>query len=741
MAQNTRTTGLAGLINALGLPSFREVVPFQRIAGYAAYPYPIKLENGKAVTEFVWQIGARAPAPGTRDLVLLQPINGNEGKGFQTVGIVPAKVAERYGVRPGDWVEGFSMGTQPIQLSPDRPREDLPVLEATASLVGQMLDQERLQLRINDLPPKERPLWRYGVSAEDVRYPGEPYDLGHDPNDQSVQTLLLFAEIARGGKIVFASDAGGGKTRTGFEVLRNIARHNRGRPVYLVMGLIGERPEDLGENWEDFEAACSKSHGVAGMELLCYDTDFMLVPYEVVRISQLVVARAQRLAELSATLPVEERFDVVVFLDSGKRILDSMDHVGLGEGRTLPGGMDPFSGLLLQALIQTGRYQMIPDPEGRKDFVSLTSIFTLLVDHGRRSGLQLSAQKADVNLLLPFQPPKDNWSVLPALPDWEEILLRWKEKLQPAWRIKAIQLLHQKLAEVQSKTRGTGKQHAGIWLGKFLKEHRGLATVALKFLVPKLLLGEETGRARGLIKTGQIPTDDMAGVEMLVQELVIPTDWGPKIWHRLSLEGLVESLPYLQAKQLVVGDGVSRPKDLHQLQGVDAVRATKLWERFAGEGLVLSLDHLLQKLLRANGEIESAKEVAKALGITLTRAEEIWRGVSWADEAPEELVVETATVEPNNGLLTRTRELIDNGQVFADEEALAMALTISFDVAGTVLGLLTLEDFAVMARNAGGELHKVLTKRNCGRAEAIQHFFNLPFGDAKKVAEMSISRT
>lgn len=724
----------------LNLPSLRKAIPFQRVEGYAVYPYPIKLEDGKAVTKFVWQIGARAPAPGTRDLILLQPINGDKGTGFQTVGIVPAEVAGRYGVRPGDWVEGFSMGTRPIQLSPDEPREDLPVLEPTASLVGQVLNQERLQLRINNLPPRERPFWRYGVSAEEVRYPGEPYDLGDDPNDHGIQTLRLFVEIGRGAKVVLASGAGGGKTRTGFEIIRGIARYNRGRSVYFVTGTIGERKEDWGEHWESLEKVILNSSRVVGMESFCYDTDFMLVPYEVVRISQLVVARAQRLAELSATLPVEERFDVVVFLDSGKRILDSMDHVGLGEGRTLPGGMDPFSGLLLQALIQTGRYQMIPDPKGREDFVSLTSIFTLLIDPGRRSNLQLDAQKADVNLLVPFQPPKDNWSNLPALPDWEQLLLRWKEKLQPPWRIKAIQILHRKLAEVQSKNRGTGKQQAGVWLGKFLKEHRGLATVALKSLVPDLLLGEETKKARGLVKAGRIPTDDMAGVEMLVQELVVPDDWGPKIWHQLSLEGTVESLPYLQAKQLVTEDKASSPKDLHRLQGVDSFRATKLWDRFVEEGLVPSLDQLLQRLLRTDGEIESAKEVATALGITLERAKELWGGVSWVDEeepSKEEVLTEAAA-EPNNGLLTRTQELIGNGQVFADEEALAMALSISFDAAEAVLGLLTIENYATMVSNSGQELHQILMERGCGRAGAIQHFFGLPFGKAKKVADASL---
>lgn len=730
---STKTT-FAGLVKTLGLPSLREAIPFQRIGGYAAYPYPIKLENGKSVTEFVWQIGARAPTSGSRDLILLQPVNHEGGKGFQTVGIVPAEVAGRHGVQPGDWVEGFSMGTKPIQLSPDEPREDLPVLEPTASLVGQVLNQDRLRLSINGLPPRERPFWRYGVSAEEVRYPGEPYDLGHDPSDRAIQTLLLFAEIARGGKIVLASDAGGGKTRTGFQLLRNIARYNRGRPVYLIVGLIGERPEDLGEHWEDFEAACSEGLRIAGMELFCYDTDFMLVPYEVVRISQLVVARAERLAELSATLPVEERFDVVAFEDSGKRVLDSMDHVGLGEGRTLPGGMDPFSGLLLQALIQTGRHQMIPDPDGRKDFVNLTSIFTLLIDPGKRSGLQLSAQKADVNLLIPFQPPKDNWTGLPALPDWEELLLRWKEKLQPPWRIRAIQILERKLAEVQSDHRRDGKQHAGVWLEEFLKKHQGLATVALKSLVPDLLLGEETERARELVRAGAVPGDDLSCLDQLVLMLVIPKDWGPKIWKQLADEGLVEPLEYLEARQLAVEGRLTSPKDLHGLPGVDSFRATGLWDRFAGEGLVPPLERLFQQVLRSE-EIESADDLVTALGITRTRAQELWSGVSWVEEPkPAEEVVIRAE-RPDDGLLTRTRELISDGRFFPSTETLALALGVEFGDAEEVLELLTVDDYVSMAQHAKTEWHQILVNEGCGMVEAVRKLFGLRFGFAKDIVE------
>lgn len=738
-AQRSTKTTFAGLARVFGLPSLEELRPTRRVEGIAVFPYPVKLQGTEIVTEFVWQIGPRTPVG--RDMLL---INENGGKGFYPVGWIPKEAVKAVDIRVGDEVSAISLGKTRQKLDPDSdPVELLEVsaelaLASTNAFTRGMLPQN-WQLLVNGEPPAERLDWRMGVDPRDVYYPRVPWDLGNDSVDEASQMVQLAGRIGRGVKLLIFGPAGSAKTMTTFAVLEGMVKHNTGRPVFIVIGLFGERAEDIGEAMRRFEQVIYTPDGglvgnVAGIRTFFCDADFETLPFEMLRIAQACIGFAQRQIERCARLPVAERYSVVVLLDSASRIFAAMDFAQQGKGMTRSGGRDPYSEIMVNLLHHVGRSVMVPDPvTGQPDLIDVTAMFTLLGDTTRLSIERMESQAATITYMLPLLDPEQRPAEARRWPTiyWPALLVRQPQLLVEDWELEARRRLRGQLYE-QDRRKGTAqlKADAVMTVEQLLDKH-GSATVALKSLVPDLLLGPETEKARELVQVGAFPGDDLTALDQLVLMLVIPKDWGPKIWKQLADEGLVEPLDFLEARKLAIEGRLETPKDLHGLPGVDSFRATGLWDRFATEGLVPPLEQLFQRALRKE-EIRSADDLVTALGITRTRAQELW-GVLWVD-APEPKVA-VAEARPDNGLLIRTRELIGDGKVFTSAEALALALGTRFDDAEAVLDLLTIGDYTAMAITARPDLHRITQEKGCGLIDAVKLHFDVPFGFAKDVVE------
>ena len=557
----TRT--FAGLARAFGLPTLEELKPTRRVEGIAVFPYPIKLRGGEVYTEFVWQIGPRAPAG--RDMLLIAP---NAGKGYRPVGWIPREAVKAADIRVGDEVSAISINKTRQKLDPDSDPVELPEVSVELALAStnaftRSLIPQGWQLLINGEPPGERIDWRMGVDPRDVYYPRVPWNLGDDPTDKAAQMVQLAGRVGRGVKMLIFGPAGSAKTMTAFSILEGIVKHNTGRPVFIVIGLFGERAEDIGEAMRRFEEVIYTPDGslvesVAGVRTFFCDADFETLPFEMLRVAQACIGFAQRQIERCARLPIAERYSVVVLLDSASRIFAAMDFAQQGKGMTRSGGRDPYSEIMVNLLHHVGRSVLVPDPlTGEPDLVDVTAIFTLLGDSTRLSIERMESQAATITYMLPLldpeqRPAEARW--WPAI-YWPALLVRQPQLLVESWELEARRRLRSRLYE-QNRRNGTAqlRSDAVMTVERLLEEH-GSATVALKSLVPDLLLESETERARELVRLGKIPGDELTSLDQLIQKLIIPKDWGPKIWERLAEEGLVESLETLE-QRVVESDGL-----------------------------------------------------------------------------------------------------------------------------------------------------------------------------------------
>jgi len=528
MGQSTFSIG-----SMFGLPKLADLNPIKRVEGFAAHHYPVTLGEDGQHSEFVWQVGPRAPTG--RDMLLLAE---NGGKGYICVGWIPKEAVKAADIRVGDEISATYLATTKQKLSPNEDPVELPLVStelaiASANPLLRQFVPENMQLLINGEVPCERVDWRMGADPRDVYYPRTCWNLGDNPGDEVAQMVQLAGRVGRGVKLLIFGPAGSSKTMTLFEILRSMARSNDGRPIFYVIGLLGERPEDIGESMRALEKAIYQPDGsfvpgVAGIRTFFCDADFETLPFEMIRIAQLCAGYAQRLIERCAMLPVAERYSVVVSMDSGSRISAAMDFAQQGKGMTRSGGRDPFSELMVNLIHHVGRTVNFPDPEtGEDDLIDVTAILTLLGDSTRLSTERLESQAATITYLLPLLSPEQRPAAAHRWPGiyWPMRLVRREELFLPPWELEARQRLRPELYEQDRRT-GTSRIKPGaiVAVEKLLDRH-GSATAALKSLVSDLRLGEETALARDLVRSGEVARDDLASLKKLQKLLVIPSDW------------------------------------------------------------------------------------------------------------------------------------------------------------------------------------------------------------------------
>lgn len=150
-------------------------------------------------------------------------------------------------------------------------------------------------------------------------FPTERLTLEDSSKELSMRLIDLIAPIGKGQRGLIVAPPKAGKTT----LLKNIANSiERKHPeVEMIVLLVDERPEEVTD----------MKRSLKGGEVI-YST-FDEMPQHHVKVAEMVLARAQRLAEHGK--------DVVILLDSITRLARAYNLVIPASGRTLSGGLDP----------------------------------------------------------------------------------------------------------------------------------------------------------------------------------------------------------------------------------------------------------------------------------------------------------------------------------------------------------------------------------------------------------------
>src|SRR6266702_2195189 len=243
---------------------------------------------------------------------------------------VSASQIRRFALRQGDLVGG--------QIRPPKDREQYAGLLRVESVNGFDPDVARRRPHFDSLTPV---------------YPHELYDLETNAKNLSGRLINLVSPIGRGQRGLIVAPPKAGKTMLLKSIANAITQNYN--DVYLLIALIGERPEEVTDLQRSVQAEVVSS---------TFDE-----PTEAhTHLAEMVLERAKRL--------VEEGRDVVVVLDSLTRLSRAYNLAVEPSGRSLSGGLDPAALLLPKRFFGAARKV----EEGG----SLTIIATVLVDTGSR---------------------------------------------------------------------------------------------------------------------------------------------------------------------------------------------------------------------------------------------------------------------------------------------------------------------------------------------------------------------
>lgn len=151
-------------------------------------------------------------------------------------------------------------------------------------------------------------------------FPYERISLESSSRDLSLRLIDLVAPIGKGQRGLIVAPPKAGKT----VLLKKVAAAiQKSYPdIEMIVLLVDERPEEVTD----------MKHSLGDSGEVIYST-FDEMPQHHVKVSEMVLARAQRL--------VEHGKDVVILLDSITRLARAYNLVVPASGRTLSGGLDP----------------------------------------------------------------------------------------------------------------------------------------------------------------------------------------------------------------------------------------------------------------------------------------------------------------------------------------------------------------------------------------------------------------
>ena len=189
-------------------------------------------------------------------------------------------------------------------------------------------------------------------------FPNERIHLERPGGSLAMRIVDLVSPIGKGQRGMIVSPPKAGKTTLLKDAAKSILRNNP--EMHLIILLIDERPEEVTDIKET----------VQGPNVEVIYSTFDELPEHHKRVSEMVIERAKRL--------VENKRDVVIFIDSITRLARAYNQVVPPSGRTLSGGLDPAALHMPKRFFGAAR--------NMREGGSLTILATALVDTGSKMG-------------------------------------------------------------------------------------------------------------------------------------------------------------------------------------------------------------------------------------------------------------------------------------------------------------------------------------------------------------------
>ena len=187
-------------------------------------------------------------------------------------------------------------------------------------------------------------------------FPNERIHLERPGGSVAMRIVDLVSPIGKGQRGMIVSPPKAGKTTLLKDAAKSILRNNP--EMHLIILLIDERPEEVTDIKET----------VQGDNVEVIYSTFDELPEHHKRVSEMVIERAKRL--------VENRQDVIIFIDSITRLARAYNQVVPPSGRTLSGGLDPAALHMPKRFFGAAR--------NMREGGSLTILATALVDTGSK---------------------------------------------------------------------------------------------------------------------------------------------------------------------------------------------------------------------------------------------------------------------------------------------------------------------------------------------------------------------
>jgi transcription termination factor Rho len=303
---------------------------------------------------------------------------------------VPGTMIERYGLRQGVMIRGLVQ--QPRKQQGPRVREITDV---------------------DGLPPDEYSK----VKSFDQLTPINPerwYKLETGPQPISTRVMDLLTPLGRGQRALIVAPPRSGKTVLLQQISHGIATNHP--DVKLIVLLIDERPEEVTD----------MQRNVKG-EVVASSLDMDVESH--VRLSQLMIERAKRLAEMGQ--------DVFLLMDSITRLARAFNKWVGNTGRTMSGGVDIKAMDIPKKLFATAR--------AFEEGGSLTIVGTALIETGSRmDDLIFQEFKGTGNMELVLDRRLADRRVWPAI-DISQSGTRREELLLPPETLHAVTMLRRTL--------------------------------------------------------------------------------------------------------------------------------------------------------------------------------------------------------------------------------------------------------------------------------------------------------
>ena len=187
-------------------------------------------------------------------------------------------------------------------------------------------------------------------------FPNERIHLERQGGSLAMRIVDLISPIGKGQRGMIVSPPKAGKTTLLKDAAKSILKNNP--EMHLIILLIDERPEEVTDMKET----------VQGPNVEVIYSTFDEMPEHHKRVSEMVIERAKRL--------VENKRDVVIFIDSITRLARAYNQVVPPSGRTLSGGLDPAALHMPKRFFGAAR--------NMREGGSLTILATALVDTGSK---------------------------------------------------------------------------------------------------------------------------------------------------------------------------------------------------------------------------------------------------------------------------------------------------------------------------------------------------------------------